>query len=186
MIIDDGKGNGTKAEVRKSILQVSTADEALVAARNGDAYVLASESITLSADDYLIVLLINQDGQQRDMIVTKVDMAGASTDNNAVLEINLGGTFTTTVANSTAAIPGNVNGGSGKVAGGEFYVNDGSGDMTTESGAYIGYTKKQALQNYNTELSIPGGWVIPYGQSLSVSCTKDGKYYGGVHFYYRD
>lgn len=186
MIFEDGKGSGSAAEVRKNVLQVSTADEALVAARNGDAYVLACDSITISANDYLIALMINQDGQQRDMIVTKIDLAGDESEEKGVFDVNLGATFTATVANSTAAIPGNVNGGSGKVAGGEFYVNDGSGDMTTESGAYIGYVKKQALQNYNTELSIPGGWVIPYGQSISVSNGRAGIFYGCIHFYYRD
>lgn len=185
MLLEDGKGTGSTAEVKTNILQVSTADEALVAARNGDAYVLACDGITIDTANYLIALLINQDGQHRDMVVTKADLAGNETEDDGVFDINLGGTFTATVSNGTAAIPGNVNSGSGKVAGGEFYVNDGAGDMTTETGAYVGYVKKQAPQNYNTELSIPGGWVVPYGQSLSVSNGKNGKFYGCIHFYYR-
>jgi len=184
-IIEDGKGGGTKAEVRKSILQVS-GNEALNANLNGDGYVLHINSITIDTADYLIALMINKDSKGRDMIVTKVDIAGISTDDDAVMEINLGGTFTATVANGTAAVPGNVNGGSKKVAGGEFYVNDGGGDMTTETGAYICYAQKKGLKNTNTEMSIPGGWVIPHGQSISVSSTQDDKFHGCIHFYYRD
>ena len=186
MLIEDGKGGGSTAEVKNNVLQVSTGGEALIAAVNGDAYVLACDGITIDVANYLIALLINQDGLHRDMVVTKVDLAGNESEDDGVFDINLGGTFTATVANGTAAVPGNVNGGSRKVAGGEFYVNDGAGDMTTEAGAYVAYVKKQERQNVNTELSIPGGWVVPYGQSLSVSNGKDGKFYGCIHFYYRD
>jgi len=186
MLLEDGKGSGDKAEVRNHAVKVLRDDPALQAALNGDAYVLHIDGITSSADDYLLALIINDDGKARDIIVTKIDAAGDDTDKSCIFEINLGGTFTATIANSTAVIPGNVNGGSNKVAGGIFLVNDGSNDMTTETGAYVGYAQKQPLENYNAELSVPGGWVIPHGQSISLSATKDGKYTGCIHFYYRD
>jgi len=185
MLIEGAK-DGNKADVRNEHLQVTTDNPALTAALNGDAYILHIDGITLSADDYLIALIINEDAKGRNIIVTEVNVAGNDTDDNAILEINLGGTFSATIANSTAVTPGNINGASSKPAGGLFYVNDGSGDMTTESNAYVGYAQKQPLKNYNAELSVPGGWVIPHGQSISVSCTKDGKYTGCIHFYYRD
>lgn len=184
-MIEDGKGSGSSAEVRKHILQVSTEDPALRAALNGDAYVMHIDGITSSADDYILALIINEDAKARDMIVAKVELAGETND-NCILEINLGGTFSATIANTTAVVPGNINGASRKPAGGLFYVNDGSGDMTTETGAYVGYAQKQALENYSAQLKIDGGWVIPHGQSISVSATKDGKYTGCIHFYYRD
>lgn len=184
MQIEDGMGTGKMAEVRDHVLQVSTVSEAQRAALAGDAFVMHIDGITSSEDDFLLALIINEDGQNRDLIVTEVNAAGETND-NAVFEINLGGTFGATIANTTAVVPGNCLSGSGKTAGGLFYVNDGDGDITTETGAYIGYAEKQPLENYSAKLAVPGGWIIPHGQSLSLSCTKNGKYHGCIHFYYR-
>lgn len=186
MIIEDGTGSGKTAKVTAdNRLQVAREDDALNAVLNGDAYVLHVDGITSSADDYLLALMINGDAAERDMVVTKMEIAANDTDDNCVLEVNLGGTFTSAVANGTATTPHNQKSGCGKDAGGSYYVNDGDGDMTTETNAYVGYAHKQPLANYSAEMRVDGGWIIPYGCSISLSATKNGKYTGCIHFYFR-
>lgn len=185
MLIEDGKGGKGTAEVKDNMLQVAGFDEPLQAAINGDAYILHIDSITIDTADYLIALMINGDAKERDMVVTKVEIAAASTDDNAINEINLGGTFTTTVDNSTATTPFNQRSGCGKTAGGSYYVNDGSGDMETEANAYVAYAQKKGLKNVSSIMRVDGGWIVPYGCSISVSSTYDDKFYGCIHFYFR-
>ena len=176
-----GNNAGVTDQLR---LQTDNKTPAEIAALNGDSFVLPIDSVTIDTNDYLIALMINR--ASRNMVVTKVDIAGNTTEADGVFEINLGGTFTTTVANGTATLPRSVKSGAASLGSTvvEAYVNDGAGDMTTESNAYIAYIKKQGLTSHSTELSIPGGWIIPDGQSISVSCTKDNKFFGCIHFYF--
>ena len=185
MIIEDGMGSGGNAEVRDHVLQVSQLSEARRATLAGDAYVFHIDAVTIDTADYLIALMINDDGLNRDMIVTQIVISPNTSDDDGQVEVNLGGTFGATIANSTAVVPGNCLSGNGKTAGGLFYKNDGSGDMTTEANAYIAYAQKKGIKNTPMVMSIPGGWIIPHGQSISVSADKDDKFFGCIHFYYR-
>ena len=185
MILEDGKGSGSKAEVRNNKLQIASQDEALNAAINGDAYVFHIDAVTISAADYLIALMINTDENERDMVVTKIVITPRSSDDESQVEVNLGRTFTTTVANSTAVVPYNVRSGCTKTAGGTFYTNDGGGDMTTEANAYVAYSQAKGIKNTPMNMEVAGGWIIPHGASISVSANKDDVYYGCIHFYYR-
>ncbi len=185
MFIEDGKGSGGLAEVKSNRLQIAGQDEALIAALNGDAYGFHIDAVTITTAEYLIALMINTDENERDMIVTKVVITPRTSDDETQVEINLGGTFTTTVANSTAVVPGNCLSGSRKTAGGIFYKNDGGGDMTTEANAYVAYSQAKGIKNTPMMMEVAGGWIIPHGASISVSANKDDVYYGCIHFYYR-
>ncbi len=185
MFIEDGKGSGGLAEVKNNKLQIAGQDEALNAAINGDAYVFHIDAVTISVADYLIAIMINTDENERDMVVTKVVITPRTSDDESQVEINLGGTFTTTVANSVAVVPYNCRSGSKKTAGGIFYKNDNAGDMTTEANAYVAYSQAKGLKNTPMMMEVAGGWIIPHGASISVSANKDDVFYGCIHFYYR-
>ena len=186
MIIEDGTGSGNKVKVTGNRLQVAREDEALNATLNGDAYILHIDAVTIDTADYLIALMINGDTAERDMIVTQIVISPNTSDDDGCVEVNLGGTFTSTVANSTATTPFNQKSGCIKEAGGSYYVNDGSGDMTTEANAYVGYSQKKGIKNTPMNMRVAGGWVIPFGSSISVSADKDDKFFGCMHFYFRD
>ncbi len=186
-IIEDGAGGSNKAQVdSKNRLQVSYVDEAKTAALNGDAYIFHIDAVTIDTTDYLIALMINKDTAERDMVVTKIDIGCRTSDDESQVEVNLGGTFTATVANSVAVVPANCLSGSNKDAGGIFYKNDNTGDMTTEANAYVAYSQMKPLKDTSATMEIPGGWIIPFGASISVSSNKDDIFYGCIHFYYRD
>jgi len=186
MLIEDGKGNGTKAEVRKTILQVS-GNEALNANMNGDGYIVTVDEVTVDTADRIMVLLINQDAKGRDMVVTHFQMM-AQDNSTACYEVNLGATFSATVANGTAVVPANLRSGSGNVAGGEYYVNDGAGDMTDRTGGYIAYIGPRQHKDYNASERgwVDGGWVVPHGQSWYLSPQVADTFRGCVQFYFRD
>ena len=133
-------------------LDVNKAHKAMIASnspakeanKRGDGYVLILDSVTVTTADHLMALIINKDGRGRDLVVTHFNLRATSPDSGATsfLEVNLGGTFTDAIANSTETLPRNLRSGSPSatnICGAQCYVCDGVGDMTTEANAYIRY-----------------------------------------------
>ena len=148
---------------------------------HGDCYTMDIDGIQPDSTDYWLAIIKNSD--DKDLIITSITGWVSSFENTQIYEACIGGTFTY-ASNGTAVVPCNLNAGSGKTASGDFYVNDGGGNITTVvAGSIAGrhiFTTTPGRWVKNS------GWVIPKNQCFMLRSNIAEKLTGYISFYYHD
>ena len=185
MLIEDGKGTGYKAEVdsgnRLKTYATSLAEEHHTNVAHGEAYTMDIDGIQPDAADYWVAIIKNT--ADDDLIITSITGWVSSFKNDQIYEAYIGGTFTY-ASNGTAVVPANLNAGSGKTATGSFYVNDGSGNITTVvagsvAGRFIfGTTPIKWVKS--------SGGISPKNQCFMLYSNLAEKLTGYISFYYHE
>lgn len=187
MIIQGGTGNGYSAQVddENALVTNSIVHQSQHHANHdhGTAYTMDIDGITCSSSYYLAVMKNNDDD---DMIVTSVTLWVAEFKDALNIEASVGGSFTY-AAGGTAVVPANVNAGSGNVADGDFYVNDGAAtDISTIVAGNIAgrFLFDEKPLKWTKETS----WVIPKNQCffLKNDAANDNKWTGYISFFFHN
>ena len=181
--IEDGTGSGNKAQVddenRLHVSSVTLVEEHHVNEDEGEAYTMDIDGIQTDGVDYWLAIIKNT--ADKDLHITSVTLWVSAFSNTQILEALLGGTFVY-ATNGTAVIPRNCNAGSGKTATGDFYVNDGSGNITTVvvgsiAGRYIfGTTPIKWTKRSH--------WILPKSQCFMLRSDLAEKFTGYISFFY--
>lgn len=185
MLIDDGSGDGFRAKVddeNRLFTDTVNSDYPFHANNmHGTAYVMDIDGVqTAGANQWLAVIKNTDD---LDLIITSVVGWVPSFDNTQIYEVYLGGTFTYT-ANGTAVVPTNMNAGSGNSATGDFYVNDGVGDMATiVAGSIAG---RYVFSTTPLKWSNRSGWIVTKNQCFMLRSDLGEKLTGYISFYYHN
>jgi len=185
MFLQDGNGNGYLANVdeehRLHVKAVSMQMERHVAHDEGDAFTMDIDGIQPDSTGYWVAIIKNSD--DRDLIITSITGWVSSFKNDQIYEAYVGGTFTY-ATNGTAVVPANLNAGSGNVAQGDFYVNDGSGNITT---VVAGVVAGRYIFTTTPGKWVKGsGWIIPKNKCFMLYSNIAEKLNGYISFYYHD
>lgn len=186
MLIEDGTGTGNKlAVVNNRMLVTATGlSEEEVAVINGDAYIMDLDEVGVDTADYVMCYIYNND-PDRDLIITAIFLEAWQNKDQNYLQCQTCNPITSAL-NHTAVTPANRKSGSGNIALGTFYKNDGGGDMTTFTGEVV-CGRYGRLNTEGKWFVPPGGWCISYGFGWNATVSAaDTKYCGCIHFYYRD
>jgi len=180
MLITDGKGSGGKAEVRNTILQVSTTHEALRANRNGDAYCAVANNVDPASADDDWFYLKNKD--RRDLVVYKIE--AWATDTNQDITIYIGGTDDGQ-APKDVVVPVNMNAGSGKIADADCCTDE--TDLAVSGGVVVYKMKLGATAESLGTFNFPGGLVLTTNNRLWLqNGTNHDVVNANVYFYFRN
>ena len=132
MEIRDGTGKGYSMTVDDEnmahVLATSASLQHHANHEHETCYTMDIDGIQTDGAGYWLAVMKNTSDDA--MVVTSITGWVPSFKNDQIYEAYLGGSFTY-AANGTAVVPANCTASSGKTAEGEFYVNDGSGNMTT-------------------------------------------------------
>ena len=184
-LIDDGTGSGNRAKVddENNLHTHAVIDTSQYHTNHdhGEAYTMDIDGVVVDGDGYNFVYIKN--GQDEDLIITSITFwANQNKDDNNI-EVWLGHTLTS-VLNNTSVVPANVNAGSGQAASGDFYVNDGGGNLTTLAGGVVAGRFKPTTSVQKWEKK--SGWIVPKNQTFTLLTTKDNKFDGYISFYYHN
>lgn len=181
-VIEGHEGNPVGADKLHRLLTFSTIfSEDHFAARNADAYVMDIDSVTTDGANYWLAVIKNTDDD--DLIVTSVTLWYAGGFNgDCIIEAYLGSTFTY-ASNGTLLVPANLRSGVTGGADGLFYVNDGTGNITTITAGSI--AGRMLFDQKPTRWVKASGWVVPKNQTFMLWSDKDGETWRGfISFYY--
>ena len=144
------------------------------------AFTMDIDGIQTDGVDYWLAIIKNGHST-KDLIVTKVVGFVPSFSNSQIYECVLGQTFAY-VANGTLIVPVNEKSGVGGGAQGDFYVNDGSGNITTIGGTGLIHSR---FIFGTTPIEWLMELVVPPGQTWMIRSDLAEKLTGTIHFYYR-
>lgn len=182
MIIKDGTGSGRTVRVcNENKLQVQSASMSYQLHANHDhgvAYTMDIDGIVVDGDDYNFLYIQNTNDE--DLIITSITLWVSQNKDDSNVEVWIGHALSS-VANNTSVVPANLNAGSGLAASGVFYVNNGSGNLTTLSGGVVAGRLKPTTSAHKWEKK--SGWVIPKNQTFVLLASKDNKFTGYISFY---
>lgn len=185
MLIDDGTGRGYRAKVddenRVFIDGVATMCDHHANHHHGEAYTMDIDGVQTDGVSYWLAIIKNT--SDIDLQITEIVGWVPSFSNTQIYEAYIGGTFVY-ATNGTAVTPANLNGGSGKTATGDFYVNDGSGNITTVvAGDMVG-----RFVFGTTPIAWASGahWILPKNQCFMLWSDLAEKLTGYVSFYYHN
>jgi len=186
MDIRDGTGTGNMLKVDDEnmahTLAVSASEQHYVNDAHGEAYSMDIDGITTDAANYWLAIIKNTDDTP--LHITSITLAINAYTADAWIEAFMGGTFVY-AANGTAVVPTNRNAGSGKTATGLFYVNDGTGNITTVvSGSVAGRYRFTAIPEkwvFSSHLILPKNSCFMLQQAKSGEVMK-----GYISFYYHN
>ena len=178
-----GGSNNLPANVtEENRLEVSASSyaEDHEAALDSDSYTMDIDGIQTDGANYWLAVIKN--GDDNDLIVTSVTMWIQGFSEDSIIEAYTNSTFTY-ASNGTAVVPANLRSGVSGGAEGEFYVNDGTGNITTiTAGAVAG---RFIFGTTPTKWEKKSGWIIPKGQTFMLWANENGKVlYGYISFYY--
>ena len=144
-----------------------------------ETYTMDIDGVQPDAANYWVAIIKNT--SDANMIITSVTGWVSSFSNTQIYEAYVGGTFTY-ATNGTAVVPANVNSGSGHSATGDFYVNDGTDNITTVvtgriAGRFIFTTTPIKWEKFS-------GWVIPKNGTFMLWSNLAEKLTGYISFYY--
>jgi len=185
MLIDDGTGKGNRAKVddenRLHVDGIAISPEHHANHCHGEAYTMDIDGIQTDGANYWLAIIKNTDDV--DMHISGIVGFVPSFKNDQIYEAYLGGTFVY-ATNGTAVVPTNMNAGSGKSATGEFYVNDGSGNITTVvAGDIVG---RFVFGTTPIEWAAYGRWILPKNQCFMLWSNLAEKLTGTISFYYHN
>lgn len=177
----NGAAMNVNSENQAETFSVNVPLQHHAAHEHGEAYTMDIDNVVSDADGNCIVYIQNTD--DKDLVITSITIWVASNKDDANLEAYVGEALSA-VANNTSITPTNVNPGSAKAATGVFYVNDGSGDLTTLSGGAIcgRFKPRETVQKWEKK----SGWILPENQTFTLKCTKDNTFRGYISFYYHE
>ncbi len=148
---------------------------------------LENESFTMDIDgiqtdgvSYWLAIIKNTHSA-KDLVVEHIEAWVPSFSNTQIYEAVLGQTFTY-ASNGTAIVPVNEKSGVTGGAQGDFYVNDGSGNIATIGGT--GLIVGRFIFG-TTPIDWPLGAVLPPNQTFMIRSDLAEKLTGTLHFYYR-
>ena len=127
------------------------------------------------------LLVIKNNHSTKDLVVEHIEGWVPSFSNTQIYEAVIGQTFTY-ASNGTAVVPVNEKAGITGGAQGDFYINDGSGNITTIGGT--GLIVGRFIFG-TTPIDWPLGTVIPPDQTFMIRSDLAEKLTGTLHFYYR-
>ena len=182
MIVRDpstNRGLGIDDEGRAKSTCLGILNEHHVNHDHGDCYTMDIDGIQPDAANYWVAVIKNTD--DRDMVISSLTGWVSSFKNDQIYEAYIGGSLTY-ATNGTPVVPCNCNAGSGKTAYGDFYVNDGTGNITTVvTGSIVGryiFTTTPSRWEKNSD------WVIPKNQCFMLWSNLAEKLTGYISFYY--
>ena len=164
--------------------QMLTFAEAVVpeyeAALENLAFTMDIDGIQTDGVSYWLAIIKNGHST-KDLIVTKVVAWVPSFSNTQIYEAVVGHTFTY-ATNGTAVVPVNEKSGVSGGAQGDFYVNDGSGNITTIGGTGLIHSR---FIYSTTPIDWDMSLVVPPNQTFMIRSDLAEKLTGSIHFYYR-
>ena len=182
IIRDPSTGIGVEVNLQKQLEVYATAQpvQGYVALTRQQAYTMDLDNVVIDTDGYIIAAIKNADDAE--LVVTSIIMWVATLKADGWLEAYVGGTFTTDT-NGTTVTPTNLFAGSGKAPSSSslFITNDGTGNMTTVSGASVAGRWLPTASVGKWEKST--GWVIPKNGVFYITGAKDNTYRGYISFY---
>lgn len=185
MEIRDGTGKGNMLKVDDEHMAhtraIMDSQQHHTNESHGEAYVMDIDAVTLNgAGEYFAVIKNTDD---IDMHVSGVTLFMPEFSDTAIVEAYIGGTFAFS-ANGTVVVPTNMNAGSGKTATGEFYKNDGGGDLATiVQGSIAG---RFMFERYSACWCPDSHWILPKNACLMFLCEKATRLAGYISFYYHN
>jgi len=179
-VLEGHEGNPIGADEENRMKTFSTIlTEDHYAAMDADAYTMDIDGITPDSADYWLAVIKNTDDDP--MVVTSVTLWVNEFSDIAIVEAFLGSTFTYT-DNGTVVTPTNLKSGVTGGADGEFYVNDGSGNITTiVAGSVAG---RFIFTTTPLKWEKGSGWVVPKNQTFMLQVGSSKKFTGYISFYY--
>lgn len=177
--------NGTPALVNSSgklkTYSVTETEQLHVNEDAEETYTMDLDGIQPDGANYWVAVIKNT--SDKNLVVTSLTGWVSSFKNDQIYEVYTGGTLTY-ATNGTAVVPANCNSGSGETATGDFYVNDGAGNITTVvtgdiNGRFIFTTTP-------TKWEKTSGWILRKNQTWMLWTNLAEKLTGYVSFYYHD
>jgi hypothetical protein len=177
--------NGTPAKVTDEgflrTYAVNESEQLHVNEVEEEAYTMDIDGVQTDGANYWLAVIKNT--SDSDMIITSITGFVPSFSNTQIYEAYVGSTFTY-ASNGTAVVPTNCNAGSGHSATGEFYVNDGGGNITTiVAGSIVG---RFIFTTTATKWEKLSGWIIPKNGTFMLWSNLAEKLTGYISFYYHD
>ena len=153
------------------------------AAISSNAYTMDINSVTTDGANYWLAVIKNTN--DKDLVITSITLWLQSFEGDATIKAYLGSTLSATVTNGTAVTPANLKSGVSGGAEGEFYVNDGGGNIgTITAGSIAG---RYIFTTTATKWIKGSGWVIPKNQTFMLWADKSGEVWEGyISFYYHE
>ena len=144
-----------------------------------ETYTMDIDGIQTDGANYWLAIIKNT--SETEMVVSSITGFVSSFSNTQIYEAYVGGTLTY-ASNGTAVVPTNCNAGSAHTATGEFYVNDGGGNITTVvtgnvAGRFIFTTTPTKWEKIS-------GWIIPKNGTFMLWSNLAEKLTGYISFYY--
>ena len=185
MQINDGTGKAFSLKVDDEntahVLAITSEDQHHANDAHGEAYTMDIDGIQTDGTNYWIAIIKNTSDVE--MHITSITGWVSSFSNTQIYEAYIGGEFTY-ASNGTVVVPTNCNAGSGKTATGDFYVNDGSGNITTvTTGTLIG---RYIFDATVTKWSKNSNWILPKNQCFMIWSNLAEKLTGYISFYYHN
>ena len=185
MEVRDGTGQGFRAKVDdENRLHVDSISEGRAYHANelhGEAYSMDLDDATTDGANYWVAIIKNT--ADIDLHVSAVTLWTPAFDNTQIVEADIGGTFVY-ASNGTAVVPTNANAGSGKSAVGSFYVNDGTGNITTVvAGSIVG---RHIFSTTPIKWQDDAQWILPKNQCFMLWSNIADTLTGYISFYYHN
>ncbi len=181
-IRDPVKGTGAKVNDQQQLETFATAQpvQAYANLNKKSAYTMDLDNVVINGDGYIIAAIKNADDEE--LIITSITCWVATNKVDGWLEAYVGGTYTNDT-NGTAVTPTNLHAGSGIAPSSSslFIKNDGTGDITTVSGASVAgrWLPTASVGKW----SKTTGWTIPKNGVFYITGAKDNTYRGYISFY---
>ena len=185
MDIKDGTGKGYALKVDdEHMAHVLSVSEDLAEHTNeahGGAYTMDIDGIQTDGVDYWVAIIKNTDDDP--LHISGVTLWVPSFSNTQIMEMLVGGTLVY-ATNGTVVTPTNCNAGSGKTATGEFYVNDGSGNITTVvAGSIVG---RYVFDTTPLTWTPPSRIILPKNACFMLRSDLAEKFTGFISFFYHN
>jgi len=178
-----GWGHHNSANVNKKG-QVFTFSESFPpeydAALDGLSFTMDIDGIQTDGAAYWLAVIKNGHST-KDLVVEHLHAWVPSFSNTQIYEAVIGQTFTY-ASNGTVVVPVNEKSGVTGGAQGDFYVNDGSGNITTIGGTGLIISR---FIFGTTPIDWHLGVVVPPNQTFMLRSDLAEKLTGTLHFYYR-
>ena len=150
------------------------------AALENNAYTMDIDGIQPDGANYWVAVIKNT--ADEDMVITSITGWVSSFENTQIYEAVIGQTFTY-AANGTAVVPVNTKSGISGGADGDFYVNDGSGNITTVGGTGL-IVGRYIFTTTPLKWTKGTGWIVPKNQTFMIWSNLAEKLNGYISFYY--
>jgi hypothetical protein len=169
--IEDGTGTGARVQVTKDnqllTFAVSENRVADVSKRSGDAFLIASDFISLTTTGSFNGLLYIKNNNAKSLFIQTIRTCSDAASASMQLRMIKNPTTGTLISDANAADATSSNLGSSNTFDGDAYTASGDGKTVTDGDnltQFINRSPGHSIQDYE------GAIVIPKGQSLAITC----------------